>query len=98
MLSLKAVLVLVGTFNVLDYLLTLRALNLGFEEANPLVAAIIETPLFPLVKLVAVPLVLWGIWLLRRRTRPGILRLVWLAFSAYALLMIYHGLLVVMTI
>ncbi|MFO8059804.1 MAG: DUF5658 family protein [Bacillota bacterium] len=98
MLSLKAVLVLVGAFNALDYFLTLRALNLGFEEANPIVAAIIGTPFFPVVKLVAVPLCLWLMWLLRRRTRPGVLRLVWVAFSVYVLLMLYHGLLVVMTI
>ena len=79
----------VAVFNVADYLLTLLALHVGYREFNPIMDIIVHTPLFPLVKLVVVPIALYFVWSQRSRVGSRILIYAWLAFSIYLFLMFY---------
>ena len=78
-----------GVFNINDYFLTTYVLNNGHDELNPIINAIVGTPLFPVLKLVVVPGALLLLWLLRFNIGKRILLYAWLLFSAYSLLMLY---------
>ncbi|WP_242661376.1 DUF5658 family protein [Alkaliphilus metalliredigens] len=80
-----------GVFNVCDYFLTLKAIGMGYEEANPLVDGILHTPLFPITKLLIVPALLVLIWFLRKRVGKRVMLYAWTVFIAYFSLMIYFG-------
>ena len=82
----------VAVFNVADYLLTLLALHIGYREFNPLMDIIVHTYLFPIVKLVVVPIALYFVWSQRNKVGGRILIYAWLAFVIYLLLMIYFKL------
>ena len=71
--KLRFMLYAVALFNVADYFLTLAAVSKGAAEGNPVMDAILHTPWFPVLKLVAVPLALLWIWRVRRRVRPAFL-------------------------
>ena len=81
----------VGVFNVMDFFLTLYALERGFVEANPVMDLIVDTVYFPKVKLIVVPLLLSYLWLQRKRVGSRIYVYVWLAFVAYMFLMFYYA-------
>lgn len=82
-------LVLTGLFNVLDYYFTLKALSIGYEEANPVVDIILDTPLFPIIKLVVIPAMLFIIWLLRDKVEKRLAWYVGTVFVAYSALMLH---------
>ena len=91
---LKRILILTATFNILDYFFTLKAVSAGMVEGNPAMEAILHTPLFPAVKLLLVPLMLWVLWRYRERV-PRLRYYVWVPFVAYAILTGWHVFLVV---
>jgi|GEM_PF-794461 len=82
----------VGAFNVADYLLTTLALSLGYRELNPLMDLVVDTPLFPVIKLVLIPLMLYFIWRRRHLVGSRVLLYVWVAFLVYLVLMCYFKL------
>lgn len=55
-------LISIGAFNKVDYIPTLEFLGKGFYETNPLMADMIETYNFSLVKLILIPLILLALW------------------------------------
>lgn len=79
----------VWLLNVADYFLTCRALAAGAVEVNPVMAMVVGTPLFPAVKLVAVPLLLLLIWRLRHRVKRTA-AYVWVPLVVYSMLMVWH--------
>ena len=83
----------IGLFNVVDYFFTVQALFLGATEANPVMDAIVHTPLFPVVKLILVPALLVFFWTVRHkiRTRKNIIMLMtWVVFISYFFVTVYH--------
>jgi hypothetical protein len=88
--KLRFMLICVALFNAADYFLTRIAVSKGAVEANPFMDAILHTPFFPAVKLLAVPLGLYWIWRVRGRVRPAVMRVVWVAFLAYGFLTVWH--------
>jgi len=85
----------VGVFNIADYIITLDFLKKGFHECNPLMAAIIGSYGFPLVKLILIPLVLLALWQKKELIGKSIARLFWLPFLIYFYLMGYYGVLMI---
>ncbi|WP_409227555.1 DUF5658 family protein [Gudongella sp. SC589] len=85
----------IGTFNIVDYLLTLEFLALGFYEINPFIAPMIGTYEFPLVKLMLVPLVLLALWQHKDRIGSMLVKLTWIPFLGYYSLMVYYRFLIV---
>jgi hypothetical protein len=85
----------IGSFNIVDYLLTLEFLDIGFNEANPIIANIIGTYEFPLVKLFLVPLLLIVIWQHNDKIGNKTSRLYWIPFAGYYSLMVYYWFLIV---
>lgn len=81
----------VGVFNVVDFVLTLYALEMGFVEANPVMDLIVDTVYFPKVKLIVVPLLLAYLWLQRHRVGSRLYVYVWFVFLAYMFLMFYYA-------
>ena len=84
-----------GSFNIVDYFLTLDFLERGFEEANPIMASMIGTYEFPLVKLLLVPLLLIAIWQNKNRLKLAATKLSWIPFLSYFVLMVYYRFLLV---
>ena len=84
-------LLLIGTglFNKADYFLTLDALGRGFYEANPVLAPMIGTYEFPLVKLLLVPLMLYLLWRIRHLIGRRIVAYAFVPFVSYFSLMLY---------
>ena len=79
--------------NLVDYIFTVRAIGMGFEEANPVINALLHAPLFPIVKIGLVTLGLVLIWQFRHRTiriKKLILALLTITFLAYGAVSIYH--------
>ena len=87
---LLSMLACIYTLNVADYYLTLSAVSKGATEANPIMAAILHTPMFPVVKLFCIPAILCMIWVARANVRPAIVRVVWVPVVAYVLLGMWH--------
>ena len=79
----------IAAFNKSDYLLTLDALERGFREANPILAPMVGSYEFHLVKLLLVPLLLMLIWLIRHRMGERLVNYVWVPFISYFSLMVY---------
>lgn len=80
----------VSAFNAVDYFLTLEALENGYSEANPILAPMIGSFEFPLVKLVLVPLLLIFIWQKRNRVGKPLVTMTWIPFMSYFSLMVYY--------
>ena len=83
----------IGLFNIADYFFTVQALYLGATEANPVMDAIVHTPLFSVVKLILVPALLVFFWTVRHkiRTRKNIIMmLTWVVFISYFVVSVYH--------
>jgi len=82
----------IGLLNAADYILTFYALKRGHEELNPVMAHIVHTPLFPILKLAIVPLLLAVIWNIRKKVRPKTLEYTTgLLLITYAILILYFG-------
>ena len=84
-------LICTGIFNILDYFLTLKALGMGYEEANPIINVILDTPLFPIYKLIVVQGLLTLIWTLRYKVVKRLHLYAGIVFIAYFLLMIHFS-------
>ncbi|SCZ81845.1 hypothetical protein SAMN03080599_03090 [Acidaminobacter hydrogenoformans DSM 2784] len=80
----------IAAFNKVDYLMTLEALERGYKEANPLLASMVGTFQFPLVKLLLVPLLLIFMWQMRHRIGKSLVTLTWVPFTAYSMVVLYH--------
>lgn len=80
----------IAAFNKADYFLTLDALDRGFKEANPLLAPMVGTYQFHLVKLMLVPLLLIFLWQMRHRIGASLVKLAWIPFIGYLTLMLYY--------
>ena len=78
-----------GIFNAADYFVTLYALERGFREGNPVMSAIISTGYFPQLKLVVIPLLLFGVWLSREKVGYRLYYYAWGLFASYTALMLY---------
>lgn len=82
-----------GAANAADYFFTVEALAAGGRKINPVMGAIVDTPLFPALKLVMLPAALVFIWLAMdrlERLRRVVLAGLWTAFAAYAGAMVWH--------
>ena len=88
--TLKWMLITLGLFNIIDYISTTVAIANGVAEGNAAMDAIIGTALFPIVKLVLVPLGLYLIWIVRGKIRRPVLLAVGVPFVAYSLLTGWH--------
>lgn len=80
-----------AVFNAVDYFLTAFSLRLGFRELNPLIDAVAHTALFPIVKLLVVPLLLFFVWAVRKQVSQRIMLYTWTAFVVYLGLMVYFN-------
>ncbi len=80
-----------GVFNVVDYFVTLRALEMGFVEGNPVMSVIVGTVYFTKVKLVVVPLLLVLVWVYGRRIGKRLCYYAGGVFVAYGGLMGYFA-------
>jgi len=90
----KILLVALAAMNAADYVLTLRAVYmLGCAEGNPLMAPVLGlgTAAFPLIKLLAVPLICLGIWTVRDKLGLAVREMVAGAVVVYSGLMVWHG-------
>ena len=86
----KIILILTGFLNIADYFLSLQAFKAGMAEGNPVMDAILHTPIFPLYKLGAVTVFLWLLWRYRERV-PRLRYYVWVPFLAYGVLTVWHA-------
>ncbi len=83
----------IGLFNAADYFFTVQALSMGATEANPVMDAIVHTPLFPMVKLFLVPVFLLFIWVVRakiERLHKPVMIMLWVVFIGYFSVTVYH--------
>ena len=85
----KIIPILTGFLNIADYFLSLQAFKAGMAEGNPVMDAILHTPIFPLYKLGAVTVFLWLLWRYRERV-PRLRYYVWVPFLAYGVLTVWH--------
>ncbi len=89
MVYLRMTLITLGVFNVADYFLTLRCLESGFVEGNPIMAPVVGTAWFPIIKIILVPLGLYLVWRVRNQIGVFARGLVFFATGIYAGLMWY---------
>ncbi len=83
----------IGLLNIADYFFTVQALSLGAREINPVMDAIAHTPLFPVVKLILIPVLLLFVWTARHKLQArkrAIMLLTWVAFVSYFVMTLYH--------
>ncbi len=86
---LRNILSAIGLFNAADCLLTLHLLQYGFVEGNPLMASVVETPWFVLIKIVLVPAALYFVWIVRDRVGKVASAALWVCAGIYTGLMGY---------
>lgn len=79
-------------FNFIDYFSTVKLLRLGAVELNPFMNYAIEHNLFPLIKLVLIPFLIFLLMKYRNYIINKILYkyLIILCFISYSLITIYH--------
>ncbi len=88
--SLAWLLLFIGIFNCLDFLATQHLVVYGqHSEWNPLMRPLVGTGFFALYKLVAVPLGLFLLWLVRRSLVPKFMGLISFTCGLYALVLIH---------
>lgn len=83
----------IAAFNKADFMLTHIAISEGFQEFNPIINRFLDTWVFPFLKFVFVPTMLFIIWKVRRRLHKRALGYVWFTFGVYFMLMVYFRLL-----
>lgn len=88
---LLALLLAANVMNVLDFLLTLSALEAGYAEGNPLLASIITTrpALAAALKILCIGVVSLVVWRLRRHRL--VLEVALLMFAAFAAVLLWHA-------
>lgn len=88
----RLVLLGIALFSVIDYFATARATAYGVAELNPIMDAIVHTPLFPLLKLVIIPGALLGIYVIRERWmhRMVLVAGMWILLCVYGALTAWH--------
>jgi hypothetical protein len=89
--ALISILVLINVLSIADWMLTMRVLDAGAAEGNPVLAAMISTSpaaafVFKLMATLGVTLALWS-W----RKYRAVLGTALLALMVYAGLMVYHA-------
>ncbi len=90
MSSLFVVLLLIGALNISDYFFTIKAMELGFTEGNPVMNMLVDTKYFTIVKLILVPMGLLVLWKAKNQTsKYGLLLAVLLI--CYVSVNIYHA-------
>jgi len=82
---LRIILIGLVIFNVIDYTATTRAISYGAEGYNPIMNAILATPLFPVYKLMIIPAALYWVWHVRAKWQHNRVILA----SMYGLFMVY---------
>ncbi|MBQ8331131.1 MAG: hypothetical protein IJX94_01360 [Clostridia bacterium] len=88
----KLRLILLYVFNIIDTITTLYLTQIiGLEEANPVCRFLLSVGpvLFVVVKLAVVTFCCWDLWRLRDEKLAQIAT--WIPFTAYGLLVAYHG-------
>lgn len=78
-----------GLFNIADYFLTIKLLQIGIEEWNPLVRHLLNTKALPFIKIILIPLTLLLIWKSRAHYQSRLLLYSITLFTVYFLLMCY---------
>ena len=83
---------LIGLLNVADYFFTVKALELGGREANPIMLLAIEANewMFPVVKLALVPLALIAVWLTEGKSNVAVFVATWIVFLSYTAVTLWH--------
>lgn len=88
---LKAILILLSCFNIIDGVSTQIALSGGAVEANPVINLLVGTPYFLILKLLLIPAVCILLWHTRRLwMQPFISRLLVFVTAAYAGVTVWH--------
>lgn len=85
----------VAAFNNVDFFLTLDALEKGYSEVNPIMAPMIGTYAFPMIKLILMPLLLIFLWQMRHRMGKSLVTLTWIPFIGYFSLMVYYRVVII---
>ena len=86
----KARLVAISVFNVIDIISTLITTHNGFIETNPIMALLLPSPvLFAVVKFVVASLVVCWLWIRRKHKRANIVS--WIVFIMYGILSLYYA-------
>ena len=92
---LRRSLIILGLFNVVDYLVTNRSLQQGFVEGNPLMHPIVNTHWFFVIKVILIPGALYFICRVRHKIGKIVVTAVCFTTGIYTLLMLYFGVLIV---
>jgi len=80
---------IIWTGNIIDLVATLHLTGLGYQEANPVMAALLPHPvLFSLVKLVAMAAALGVLW--KNRGCTSARMTAWAAAGLYGLIALYY--------
>jgi hypothetical protein len=89
---LRKILIGLVIFNIIDYIATTRAIAHGAEEYNPIMNAILHSPLFPVYKLLIIPAALYWAWSVRAKWQHNrvILASMFGLFVVYATLTGWH--------
>lgn len=88
--GLLVLLVLIGVLAVLDFAATEPLVVYeGHSEWNPLMRRLVGTPYFAVYKLLAIPLGLVFIWLVRQRIVPKFMGAIVFTCGVYALVLVY---------
>jgi hypothetical protein len=93
----KPRLIAIYAFNLIDIIATLITTHNGFEEANPAMALLLQSPvLFAVVKFVVASLVICWLWFRRQYKLANIAT--WIVFIMYGVLSLYYAVIFVMWI
>jgi len=91
-ISVGLLLLNIALLSIIDCLYTISAVSYGLGEVNPIMDAIIQTPLFPLIKLFIIPIALLWLWTIRDKWQHnGLINLgLWTLFVFYGALTVWH--------
>jgi len=64
---LSKILICLVVFNAIDYVATTCAITHGIKEYNPIMNSILHTSLFPVYKLLIIPVALYWVWTVRAK-------------------------------
>lgn len=91
-IKLKYKLIIITILNIVDYTVTQYILNRGGKEANIFLQPLVNTILFPILKIIIIPITIFFVWqnkdiILRKKYIQILLNIV---FFAYIFLIIYY--------
>ena len=84
-------LIFTALFNIADYFLTMKVLQLGLEEWNPLVLHWLNTGVLPVIKIIIIPSILLIIWKLCLHFQSRLFLYSSILFIVYFSLMCYFS-------